>query len=300
MLEISHLTKNYGAIRALDNVSLKIRKGIIFGLLGPNGAGKSTLIRLITRILFPDAGEIRLEGSILSSSHIKYIGYMPEERGLYKKMRVAEHLLYLARLKGYSKKEAHTKVLYWLNKFDILSWEKKNIEDLSKGMQQKIQFIAAVIAQPTLLILDEPFTGLDPINADLLKDEIIALKDNGTTIIFSTHRMESVDELCDEIALIHKGKIILEGNTKTIRQQFKDNTLKVTFAHVNEKLPVLPKEVQYIKHQNETYFFKIDNELKINTFLDFLIKNNFQILGVEVVLPSIHEIFVNAINQHHA
>ena len=224
------MVKNYASHRALDHVSLSVPKGVIYGLLGPNGAGKTSLIRIVNQITGPDEGTILFDGHPLHANNIYDIGYLPEERGLYKKMKVGEQLLYLARLKGLTKDEAMDKLKEWFIKFDIKAWWDKNVEDLSKGMQQKIQFVATVLHQPKLIILDEPFSGFDPINANLIKDEILELKEKGSTIIFSTHRMESVEELCDYIALIDKSKKVLEGKKKDIKEQFKPNTFSVDFT----------------------------------------------------------------------
>jgi ABC-2 type transport system ATP-binding protein len=224
ILEAQHIIKRYANHTALDDVSISIPKGSIFGLLGPNGAGKTSLIRIITQITAPDSGQILFNGEPLASKHIAQIGYLPEERGLYKKMKVGEQLLYLTQLKGIPRAEALEKLKIWFKKFDIQTWWNKNIEDLSKGMQQKVQFIATVLHNPSLIILDEPFSGFDPINANVIKDEILQLKQQGSTIIFSTHRMESVEELCDYIALIDKSKKILDGSTKEIKNRFRTNT----------------------------------------------------------------------------
>jgi ABC-2 type transport system ATP-binding protein len=230
ILEVRKVVKNYANHRALDDVSLTVPKGAIYGLLGPNGAGKTSLIRIVNQITGPDAGEIIFNGEPLQEKNIYEIGYLPEERGLYKKMKVGEQLLYLARLKGLTKTEAIEKLKYWFEKFDIKTWWDKNVEDLSKGMQQKIQFVATVLHEPKLIILDEPFSGFDPINASLIKDEILELKERGSTIIFSTHRMESVEELCDSIALINKSKKVLEGKKQDIKAQFKSNTYTLGYG----------------------------------------------------------------------
>jgi ABC-2 type transport system ATP-binding protein len=230
ILEAQHVVKRYAQHIALNDVSIEVPKGSIFGLLGPNGAGKTSLIRIINQITAPDEGQIILNGERLQPKHIEDIGYLPEERGLYKKMRVGEQLLYLAQLKGMKKAEALEKLKVWFIKFDIKDWWDKNVEDLSKGMQQKTQFIATIVHEPKLIILDEPFSGFDPINANLLKDEILELKKRGTTIIFSTHRMESVEELCDNIALINKSKVVLHGEKKEVKNRFKDNSYSVEYT----------------------------------------------------------------------
>src|SRR5690606_5931624 len=214
MLEIKNIVKQYAKHRALDDVSMHVQKGKIFGLLGPNGAGKTSLIRIINQITAPDSGEVIFDGEKLNSEHIGRIGYLPEERGLYKKMEIGEQMLYLAQLKGLKRADAIQKIKYWFQKMEMETWWNKKIEELSKGMQQKVQFVATVIHQPDLIILDEPFSGFDPINANIIKEEILALNRNGATIIFSTHRMESVEELCDSIILINKSKKILDGKVK--------------------------------------------------------------------------------------
>jgi len=224
ILETREISKSYAKHQALQNISITIPKQTIFGLLGPNGAGKTTLIRIINQIIAADHGDILIKGEKLKHEHIRIIGYLPEERGLYKKMKVGEQLLYFAQLKGLSKSEAIEKIKYWFKKFEIVPWLGKKVEELSKGMQQKIQFIGTVIHDPELIILDEPFTGFDPINANLIKDEILQLRDQGSTIIFSTHRMESVEELCDHIALINKSQKILDGEKKKIKENHKTNT----------------------------------------------------------------------------
>lgn len=230
ILEVKNVVKNYANHRALDHVSLSVPKGVIYGLLGPNGAGKTSLIRIVNQITGPDEGTVLFDGHPLAQNNIYDIGYLPEERGLYKKMKVGEQLLYLARLKGLTKDQAMEKLKEWFVKFDIKTWWDKNVEDLSKGMQQKIQFVATVLHQPRLIILDEPFSGFDPINANLIKDEILELKEKGSTIIFSTHRMESVEELCDYIGLINKSKKVLEGKKSEIKAQFKPNTFSLNYT----------------------------------------------------------------------
>jgi ABC-2 type transport system ATP-binding protein len=218
ILEVKNVIKQYGDYTALNNVTLNVPKGSIYGLLGPNGAGKTSLIRIINQITLPDSGEIYLDGEKLSPKHISHIGYMPEERGLYKSMKVGEQALYLAQLKGLSKSEAKKQLEYWFEKLDIKGWWNKKIQELSKGMAQKIQFVVTVLHQPKLLILDEPFSGFDPVNANIIKDEIMQLRDKGTTIIFSTHRMESVEDMCDHIALIHKSNKLIEGKLHDVKK----------------------------------------------------------------------------------
>ncbi len=229
MLSVRNIVKQYASHRALDQVSLEVPQGTIFGLLGPNGAGKTSLIRIITQITGPDSGEVFFNGERLNANHISRIGYLPEERGLYKKMEIGEQVLYLAKLKGMSTQEATRRVKYWFEKLEMQDWWKKKVEDLSKGMQQKVQFVATVLHQPELIILDEPFSGFDPVNADIIKNEILELNKQGATFIFSTHRMESVEELCDHIALIHHSKKILDGSVADIKATYRSNPYWVEY-----------------------------------------------------------------------
>ena len=229
IISVQNVVKQYAAHRALNDVSIEIPQGSVFGLLGPNGAGKTSLIRIITQITAPDSGKLLYKGAPLARQHVELMGYLPEERGLYKKMEVGEQTLYLARLKGMSRADAMQKLKYWFTKFEIEAWWKKKVEELSKGMQQKVQFIVTVLHEPEFLILDEPFTGFDPINAELIKNELLALRQKGTTIALSTHRMESVEELCTHIALINRSKKILEGSVKDIRKQYKSNIFEIHF-----------------------------------------------------------------------
>jgi ABC-2 type transport system ATP-binding protein len=224
MLSVKNIVKQYATHRALNDVSLEVERGKIFGLLGPNGAGKTTLIRIITQITAPDSGEVTINGQRLNVDHISQIGYLPEERGLYKKMEIGEQVMYLARLKGLSTQEATKRLKYWFEKLEMQTWWNKKVEDLSKGMQQKVQFVATVLHNPELIILDEPFSGFDPVNADIIKNEILELNKQGATFIFSTHRMESVEELCDDIALIHQSKKILDGSVADIKSTYRNNT----------------------------------------------------------------------------
>ena len=227
LLQIKNLSKQYGKQCALSGVSLEIPQGSIFGLLGPNGAGKTTLIRILNQIIFPDAGEVLLDGVPLNPTHISHIGYMPEERGLYKNMTVSEQLLYLGQLKGLSRQRANEQLEFWLNRLEIEHWKQKKLQELSKGMAQKVQFVATVLHQPKLLIFDEVFSGLDPINAEIIKDQVLYLREQGATILFSTHRMESVESLCDHIALLNRSKLLLSGELKAIKRQFQENTYEV-------------------------------------------------------------------------
>jgi ABC-2 type transport system ATP-binding protein len=292
-LSLSHIEKKYGDYIASGDVSFDIPKGSIFGLLGPNGAGKTTLIRMITRITFPDSGTILFGGEPLRESHTNHIGYMPEERGLYKTMKVYEHLISLARLKDLSSSEARTRVNYWLEKFEIVEWKQKKIEELSKGMAQKIQFIATVLHDPELLILDEPFSGLDPINAKLIEDEIYALKQQGKTIIFSTHRMEQVEGICDEIVLVNKGHKILEGQVSELKQRFKENKYSIHYDGEISNGFTKKFEVESVENQQAIVLAHTsDNEI-LRYFLD----HNITVRAYNEILPSLNEIFIKAVNE---
>ncbi|MCK0110318.1 ATP-binding cassette domain-containing protein [Flavobacteriaceae bacterium S0825] len=266
LLVANSVSKNFGKFTALNNVSIEVPKGSIFGLLGPNGAGKTTLIRVINQITMPDSGSVMLDGQPLQSHHIRDIGYLPEERGLYKSMKVGEQALYLAQLKGLSKSEAKKRLKYWFDKLEIGDWWNKKIQELSKGMAQKIQFVVTVLHQPKLLIFDEPFSGFDPINANLIKDEILQLRDEGATVIFSTHRMESVEELCDHIALIHESNKILDGKLQDIKREFKTNTFEVGLVTNNEvDLTNLIKEKFDVSKAD---FKSLNDDLKLNIKLN--------------------------------
>ena len=266
LLVADSVSKNFGKFTALNNVSIEVPKGSIFGLLGPNGAGKTTLIRVINQITMPDSGSVMLDGQPLQSHHIRDIGYLPEERGLYKSMKVGEQALYLAQLKGLSKSEAKKRLKYWFDKLEIGDWWNKKIQELSKGMAQKIQFVVTVLHQPKLLIFDEPFSGFDPINANLIKDEILQLRDEGATVIFSTHRMESVEELCDHIALIHESNKILDGKLQDIKREFKTNTIEVGLVTNNEfDLTNLIKEKFDVSKAD---FKSLNDDLKLNIKLN--------------------------------
>jgi ABC-2 type transport system ATP-binding protein len=291
-LSLAHIEKRYGTYEASADVSFDIPKGSIFGLLGPNGAGKTTLIRMITRIIFPDSGTILFDGATLKEQHTNRIGYMPEERGLYKTMKVYEHLIYLARLKDLSASQAATKVNYWIDKFDIGSWKQKKIEELSKGMQQKVQFIATVIHDPELLILDEPFSGLDPINAKLIEDEIYNLKQQGKTIIFSTHRMEQVEEICDEIVLISKGHKILSGGVAELKQQFKENKYKVQYD--GALTDDFQSQFEIVSINDGEAILQAGTST--NAILKYFIDHNIPVKGYNEILPSLNEIFIKAVN----
>lgn len=277
---------------ASADVSFDIPKGAIFGLLGPNGAGKTTLIRMITRIIFPDSGTILFDGSPLKEQHTSRIGYMPEERGLYKTMKVFEHLIYLARMKDLSASEANKRVNYWIDKFQIGEWKQKKIEELSKGMAQKVQFIATVIHDPELLILDEPFSGLDPINAKLIEDEIYALKMQGKTIIFSTHRMEQIEEICDQIVLVNKGHKILSGGVAELKQEFKENKFSVHYD--GELSNSFSSQFDLLSTDNGEVIVKAHSSA--NAILKYFIDHNITVRSYNEILPSLNEIFIKAVN----
>jgi ABC-2 type transport system ATP-binding protein len=297
ILEIAGVSKQYASHLALQNISFVIPTGSIFGLLGPNGAGKTSLIRIITQITGADTGEIFFKGEPLRPEHIKNMGYLPEERGLYKKMKVGEQLLYLAQLKGLSKAEATHKIKAWVAKFDIGSWMNKNVEDLSKGMQQKVQFIVTVLHEPELIILDEPFSGFDPINANIIKDEILALKAKGSTIIFSTHRMESVDELCDSIAMINRSQKVLDGPVAHIKNIYKTATYQVEGSG---RLLILSPDFEVLEHTESQGHYRANIRLKNNTTPNDLLR--YLISQVEVhafreKIPSINDIFIQKVNE---
>ncbi|MVN79013.1 ATP-binding cassette domain-containing protein [Hymenobacter sp. HMF4947] len=298
ILEARDVRKQYAAHTALDGVSLAVPERSIFGLLGPNGAGKTSLIRIITQITGADSGEILFQGERLNPSHIGQIGYLPEERGLYKKMKVGEQLLYLAQLRGLPRAEAVQRIKHWLDRLELKLWAQKNVEDLSKGMQQKVQFIATVLHQPKLIILDEPFSGFDPINANLIKDEILQLRDEGATIIFSTHRMESVEELCDNIALINRARKVLDGPVSQIKNQFKTNTYEVEGQ--GRLLVVHPdfEVVEQKERENDHFYARIQLHAGTtpNDLLRFLI-SQVQVQAFRERIPSINEIFIQRVRE---
>ena len=298
ILSIQNVVKTYGNYIAVDHVSFDVPKGSVFGLLGPNGAGKTSLIRMITTITGPDSGSIFLNGEKLNERTPEKIGYMPEERGLYKKMKVGEHLLYLAQLKGLSKAEAQKQIDHWLTKFDIKDWWLKKIEDLSKGMQQKIQFIATIVHQPPLLILDEPFTGLDPINTTLIKEEIRQLNEAGTSIIFSTHRMEQVEEMCDYIVLINQGKNVLYGQVQDIKNQYKQNLFRLEWQG---ELPAdFGAQFNIVQQGNHTVTVRLEDENQSNDLLRLLIQKGIRITRFEEILPTFDEIFIRTVEGEKA
>lgn len=299
MIEVQHVSKHYRAHTALDDVSLTIERGRVFGLLGPNGAGKTTLIRMINNIIKPDSGTILFEGKPLSASDVARIGYLPEERGLYRKMKVGEHAIYLARLKGLSSSEAKRRLESWFEKFGIMPWWDKRVEELSKGMQQKVQFICTVLHEPELLIFDEPFSGFDPVNAELLKSEIIALREQGSTLIFSTHNMQSVEELCDDIALINQSHLVLSGSVTEVRARYRLPYYRMTLAgewHIDD-FGALPIEEYRIEH-NQTYLrLKIDDERGLRDLLG-LIPMEYPIVRLEHEEPTMNEIFIKTVSGH--
>ena len=294
ILELHNLKKYFATQKAVDDISLEIPKGQIFGLLGPNGAGKTTLIRMITGIFYPDDGEILLRGKKFNpEADTKYIGYMPEERGLYKKMKIGEQALYLAQLKGLRKQDAIYKIKDWFKRLEMESWWNKKVEDLSKGMGQKLQFVITVLHEPDLIILDEPFSGLDPINANLIKDEIYRLAQNGTTIIFSTHRMEQVEEICDHIALVNKGKKILDGTVADVKQSFKENLFSVQLNNIPTTINTSSFNV--IKTTKNELIVKINEGYKANDVLTYFINNGSNIISFKEILPSLNEIFIKLV-----
>jgi len=298
ILYTDNISKSYGDFWALKNININVPKQSIFGLLGPNGAGKTTLIRIITQIIFADTGRVKFENHDIRSEDVRKMGYLPEERGLYRKMKVGEHLIYLSRLKGLSRHDALTKIKYWLDKFQIADWTNKKIEDLSKGMQQKIQFIATIIHEPSLIILDEPFSGFDPINVNIIRDEILELKKKGATIIFSTHRMESVEELCDHIALINKSKVILNGSKRDIKHQYRTNTFIVD--HLKD-LNATENNFQILNQSDIEEGFKrsvikIANGQSPNNLLEELIKQVEMHSFVEKI-PTMNDIFISKVNE---
>lgn len=294
ILEVQNLKKYFASQKAVDNISFTLTKGSIFGLLGPNGAGKTTLIRMITGIFYPDAGNIQLNGKKFDPvNDVIDIGYMPEERGLYKKMKVGEQAMYLAQLKGLSKQDAFTKVKHWFEKFEMESWWNKKVEDLSKGMGQKLQFVTTVLHEPRLVILDEPFSGLDPVNSNLIKDEIYALAQKGTSIIFSTHRMEQVEEICDHIILVNKGQKILDGGVKEVKQQFKENIFKLELNEDGAQYTHPSFEI--VNRDKQELIVKIHEGYTGNDVLQHFMNQNKQIIAFHEILPSLNDIFIHLV-----
>ena len=292
LFEVNNIHKQYAGNKALDGVSIEVPEGSIYGLLGPNGAGKTTFIRIINQITAPDSGNITFNGESLQQKHIAQIGYLPEERGLYKKMKVGEQALYLAQLKGLSKKEAKAKLRHWFQKLEITSWWDKKVEELSKGMAQKVQFITTVLHEPKLLIFDEPFSGFDPVNTELIKKEILALKEEGATIIFSTHRMESVEELCDHIALINQGKCILQGSVNEVKSAYRSHTYQLQFEGELKAV----KDFEIISQKANSAVFIALNGKDSNHLLQQLIPQ-VKVISFQEKLPSINDIFIQKVSE---
>ena len=296
LFEAKNVTKQFGSVLALDNVSISVPEQCIFGLLGPNGAGKTTLIRIINQITGPDSGELFLNGNKLKPEDVVSIGYLPEERGLYKKMKVGEQALYFAQLKGLSKTEGMKRLKYWFKKLDMVDWWGKKVEELSKGMQQKVQFVTTVLHEPKLIIFDEPFTGFDPVNTNVIKKEILFLRERGATIIFSTHNMESVEELCDNITLINKAKTILEGNVYDIRKKWAANEYDIVFEgdvnlSGNGQYKILSRQTE---NEKSTIRLKTSGEYDTNEILQTALKSG-RIISFNPALPSMNEIFIRVV-----
>lgn len=295
ILKLNNVSKYFGDYQATNNVTFSVKKGTIFGLLGPNGAGKTTIIRQITNIYYPDEGQILLFDEQVSPKHQNQIGYLPEERGLYKKLKVIEQLIYFGELKGLSKKEAENRARFWLVKLEANDWAEKKIQELSKGMQQKVQFISTILHEPEFLILDEPFSGFDPVNSEMLKNIILELKNQGKTIILSTHVMSQVEQLCDEIVLINKGKIVLSGRVRDIKKSFGRNNLKIEFDGDDSFLNLInPSNV--IHRNTHSAEIKLDNEKQSQEILKS-IKESVLVYKFELAEPSLHEIFINTVGK---
>ena len=306
LLVAEEVSKSFGDYKALNNVSIEVPKGSIYGLLGPNGAGKTTFIRIINQITMPDTGLVYLDGEPLKPEHIQNIGYLPEERGLYKSMKVGEQAIYLAQLKGLSKSEAKIRLKDWFERLEIGDWWNKRIQELSKGMAQKIQFVVTVLHKPKLLIFDEPFSGFDPINANLIKEEILKLREEGATVIFSTHRMESVEEMCDHIALIHKSNKLLEGKLIDIKRAYKSNTFEVGLIcqdehtvsqDIKQRFEVQPATFKSINNELQ-YRIKISEDAQPNELLSYLAAKGQVTHFVEVV-PTANDIFIQTVNENN-
>ena len=294
LIELHNLKKYYATQKAVDGISFNIEKGSIFGLLGPNGAGKTTLLRMITGIFYPDEGDIVFDGKKFDPvNDTKYIGYMPEERGLYKKMKIGEQALYLARLKGLTKSEAMEKIKEWFARLEMQTWWNKKVEDLSKGMSQKLQFVITVLHEPKMIILDEPFSGLDPVNTNIIKEEIYNLSQKGSTIIFSTHRMEQVEEICDHIVLMNKGQKILDVTVKKVKNDFKENLFSVGF----EELPSLNGNAPFdvVVTKDHSYVVKIKDGYKPNDVLRYFLQQNINIYSFNEILPTLNDIFIRLV-----
>lgn len=304
ILEVNKVLKQYGDYTALNEVSLTVPKGSIYGLLGPNGAGKTSLIRIINQITLPDRGEVIFDGEKLQPKHVQYIGYLPEERGLYKTMKVGEQCLYLAQMKGLSKAEAKKQLDYWFDRLEIQGWWNKKIQELSKGMAQKIQFVVTVLHQPKLLILDEPFSGFDPVNANLIKDEIIELNRKGTSVIFSTHRMESVEEMCDHIALIHKSNKLIEGKLDDVKRQYRTNNFEVGI--LSDNVEGLMYDITQKFTVAQTNFKSLNDEIKLEIQLGNNLPNELlhlltqrgQVTHFVEKIPSVNDIFIQTVSEN--
>jgi ABC-2 type transport system ATP-binding protein len=303
ILEVNKVLKQYGDFVALNEVSLTVPKGSIYGLLGPNGAGKTSLIRIINQITMPDSGEIILDGEKLKPEHVQYIGYLPEERGLYKSMKVGEQCLYLAQMKGLSKAEATEQLKYWFERLEIKGWWNKKIQELSKGMAQKIQFVVCVLHKPKLLIFDEPFSGFDPVNANLIKDEILELQKQGSTIIFSTHRMESVEELCDHIALLHKSNKLIEGRLDEVKRKYRTNSFEVGI--LSDNVEGLMYDITQKFTVAQTNFKSLNDEIKLEIQLGTATPNELlhvltqrgQVTHFLEKIPSVNDIFIQTVTE---
>ena len=304
ILEVNKVLKQYGDYTALNEVSLAVPKGSIYGLLGPNGAGKTSLIRIINQITLPDSGKVIFDGEKLQPQHVQYIGYLPEERGLYKTMKVGEQCLYLAQMKGLSKAEAKKQLDYWFDRLEIQGWWNKKIQELSKGMAQKIQFVVTVLHKPKLLILDEPFSGFDPVNANLIKDEIIELNKQGTSVIFSTHRMESVEEMCDHIALIHKSNKLIEGKLDDVKRQYRTNSFEVGI--LSDNVEGLMYDITQKFSVAQTNFKSLNDEIKLEIQLGNALPNELlhlltqrgQITHFLEKIPSVNDIFIQTVSEN--
>ncbi|GAB4094514.1 ABC transporter ATP-binding protein [Flaviaesturariibacter terrae] len=296
ILELRNLRKHYATQKAVDDISFSVEEGSIFGLLGPNGAGKTTLIRMITGIFLPDAGEVLFEGRPFRPEHdIAAIGYMPEERGLYKKMKVGEQAVYLARLRGLGAKEADERVREWFDRLGMQTWWNRKVEDLSKGMSQKLQFVTTVAHRPRLIILDEPFSGLDPVNSNIIKEEIFRLSRQGSTILFSTHRMEQVEEICNGIVLVNKGKKILDGTIKEVKQHFKENLFRIGFDTLPRVLEGPGFAVMGAVPHEPVITVRIDDGVSPNQVLQFFIEKDITVRSFNEVLPTLNDIFIRLV-----
>lgn len=301
-LTVDHVVKRYGSFVAVDHVAFEAQPGRILGLLGPNGAGKTSTIRMITYITLPDEGEVRFDGKPVGGWSQEQMGYLPEERGLYKKLRVAEQLIYLAELKGLTRGEAMKKVDYWLDRFEAKDWKKKKVQELSKGMQQKVQFISTILHEPRLLILDEPFSGLDPINSDLLRDIIHELKDGGRTILFASHRMEQVEQLCDDICLISKGQILIKGALRDVKRSFGKNTVRLEFDGDNAFLDTLESRgaVSIGARSNHFAEMRLLGNTTPREILETAMQNVDEIQRFELMEPPLNDIFVSVVSEQQA